>query len=175
MPKPAVRVCVNRWQREALDRAMHSRDGRVVRRAQVIRLARRGHPVKEIAAFSGYTTEGVRLLKHRWNDRGEDALKDAPRPGRPPKAGKSYRRRLRKVALKSPSSFGYAFGVWTTARLAEHMAVKTGVRLCDDSVRTLLHQEGLSWKRPAHTTRNLTDPVEYERGKKRLKRLKKGS
>ena len=153
MPMPAVRVCVNRWQREALDRAMRSRDGRVVRRAQVIRLARSGRPVKEIAVLSGYTSEGVRTLKHRWNDRGEDALKDAPRPGRPPKADESYRRMLRKVALKKPSDFGYAFGVWTTARLAEHMAVKTGVRLCDDRVRTLLHQEGLSWKRPAHTTR----------------------
>ena len=174
MPMPAVRVCVNRWQREALDRAVRSRDGRVVRRAQVIRLARSGRPVKEIAALLGYTSEGVRTLKHRWNDRGEDALKDALRPGRPPKADKSYRRMLRKVALKTPSDFGYAFGVWTTARLAEHMAVKTGVRLCDDRVRTLLHQEGLSWKRPAHTTRNLTDPVEYERGRKRLKRLKKG-
>ena len=174
MPKPAVRVRVNRWQREALGRAMRSPDGRVVRRAQIIRLARRGRPVREIAALSGYTGEGVRLLKHRWNERGEDALSDAPRPGRPPKADQSYRRRLRKVALKSPSSFGYAFGVWTTARLAEHMAIKTGVRLCDDRVRTLLHLAKLSWKRPAHTTRNLTDPVEYERGKKRLKRLKKG-
>ncbi len=174
MPMPAVRVRVNRWQREALDRATRSRDGRVVRRAHVIRLARRGRPVKEIAALSGYTTEGVRDLKHRWNERGEDALKDAPRPGRPPKADESYRRMLREVALRSPSSFGYAFGVWTTARLAEHMAVTTGVRLSDDRVRTLLHEAGLSWKRPAHTTRNLTDPVEYERGRKRLKRLKKG-
>ena len=174
MPMPAVRVRVNSWQREALDRAMRSRDGRVVRRAQVIRLARRAAPVREIAALTGYTEEGVRVLKHRWNDRGEDALRDAPRPGRPPKADESYRRRLREAALKSPRDFGYAFGVWTTARLAEHMAVKTGVRLCDDRVRSLLHQAKLSWKRPAHTTRNLTDPVEYERGRKRLKRLKRG-
>ena len=105
MPMPAVRVRVNRWQREALDRAMRSPDGRVVRRAQVIRLARRGRPVKEIAAISGYTTEGVRDLKHRWNERGEDALEDAPRPGRPPKADESYRRMLREVALKSPGDF----------------------------------------------------------------------
>jgi len=174
MANPAVRVRVNRWQREALDGAMRSPEGRVVRRAQIIRLARRGRPVKEIAAISGYTAEGIRTLKHRWNERGEDALSDAPRSGRPPKAGRSYRRLLRKVALKSPSDFGYAFGVWTTARLAEHMAVETGVRLCDDRVRTLLHQAKLSWKRPAHTTRNLTDPVEYERGRKRLQRLKRG-
>jgi transposase len=33
------------------------------------------------------------------------------------------------------------------------MAVKTGVRLSDDRVRSLLHQAKLSWKRPAHTTR----------------------
>ncbi len=79
MPMPAVRVRVNRWQREALDRAVRSPDGRVVRRAQIIRLACRGRPVKEIAALSGYTAEGVRLLKHRWNERGEDALIESPR------------------------------------------------------------------------------------------------
>ena len=174
MPMPAFRVRVNRWQREALDRAVRSRDGRVVRRAQVIRLARRGAPVREIAATTGYTEEGVRVLKHRWNERGEDALRDAPRPGRPPKADESYRRELRETALTAPADFGYAFGVWTTARLAEHMTEKTGVRLSDDRVRRFLHAEGLSWKRPTHTTRNLADPEQHEHARKRLRRLKRG-
>jgi transposase len=174
MAMPAVRVRVNRWQREALDRAVRSRDGRIVRRAQVIRLARRGTPVREIAATTGYTEEGVRVLKHRWNDRGEDALRDAPRPGRPPKADGSYRRELRETALTPPAELGYAFGVWTTGRLAEHMTEETGVQLSGDRVRKILHAEGLSWKRPAHTTRNLADPEEHEKARKRLRRLKKG-
>ena len=174
MPMPAVRVIVNRWEREKLRRLVRSRDGRVVRRAQVILLSRRGRPVSEIASLTGYSEEGIRDLKHRWNDRGEDALRDAPRSGRPPRVTSEYRKRLAEAVGKGPAQFGYAFTVWTTARLAEHMSQKTGIRIGPDRLRQILHEINMSWKRPAHTTRNLPDPKEHEHARKKLRRLKKG-
>jgi len=174
MPMPPVPVRVTSWDREKLRRLVRSSDGRVVRRAQVILLARRGKPVREIASLTGFTGEAVRLIKHRWNERGEDALRDAPRSGRPSRVTAEYRKRLAEAVRKGPAKFGYAFTVWTTARLAEHMAQKTGIRIGPDRLRQILHELKMSWTRPAHTTRNLQDPEEHERARKRLLRLKRG-
>ena len=174
MPMPAVAVRVNSRQRQALAEAKRSQDGRVVRRAQIVDLARRGTPVARIAALTGYTEEGVRVLKHRWNERGEDALRDAPRPGPPRKADDAYRARLCGLAQRPPTELGYAFCVWTTPRLAEHMAAETGVRISPEHVRRLLRAGNLTWKRPGHTTRNLVDARAYRRGKARIRSLKRG-
>jgi transposase len=174
MPMPPVPVRVTSWDRKNLRRLVRSSDGRVVRRAQVILLARRGRPVREIGSLTGFTEEAVRMIKHRWNERGEDALRDAPRSGRPPRVTAEYRKRLAEAVRKGPAKFGYAFSVWTTARLAEHMARKIGIRIGPDRLRQILHELKMSWTRPAHTTRNLQDREEHERVRKRLLRLKRG-
>lgn len=174
MPMPQVPVVVTRWEREKLRRLIGSSDGRVVRRAQVIELSRRRRPVSEIASITGYSQEGIRDLKHRWNERGEDALTDAPRSGRPSRVTPQYRKRLAEAVKKGPAEFGYVFTVWTTARLAEHMAQTTGIRIGPARLRQVLHELDMSWTRPAHTTRNLQDPEEHERARKGLKRLKRG-
>lgn len=171
---------VTRWEREKLRNLIRSRDGKTVRRAQAILLAYKKKPVSEIASITGYSEEGIRELKRRWNERGEVALEDAPRSGRPSRVTPQYR--------KGPAEFGYVFTVWTTARLAEHMAQETGIRIGPDRMRQILHKLGLSWKRPAHTTRygtilkkepdnrarNLPDPEEHEKARKRIQRLKRG-
>lgn len=167
MPMPAVAVVVTRWEQEGLARARRSRDGRLVRRAQVIELAQEGKPVSEIASLTGYSEEGVRLLKHRWNERREHALRDAPRSGRPPRWDAEYRRRLGEVVHRSPQQYGYAFQVWTIARLAEHMAAVTGVRVSPDRLRRILHELGLSWRATAHPKRAPVNPEGDERTRRR--------
>lgn len=174
MPMPQIRVVTTRWDREKLRDLIRSRDGKTVRRAQAILLAYKKKPVSEIASITGYSEEGIRELKHRWNDRGEEALTDAARSGRPPRVTPEYRKRLAEVVRTPPAEFGYAFTVWTTARLAEHMAQKTGIRIGPDRTRQILQELRLSWKRPAHTTRNLPDPEEHEKARRRITRLKKG-
>ena len=93
MPMPAVPVVVSSRQREGLGQALRSRRDRVARRARAIELASRAKSISEIAAATGYSEEGVRLLKHRWNERGLRALQDAPRSGRP----RRVRRRMEIV------------------------------------------------------------------------------
>lgn len=174
MPMPAVPVRVTRREREKLRRLVRAQDGRVVRRAQVIELSRQGRPVCEIASLTGFSPEGIRELKHRWNESGEEALHDAPRSGRPSRVTGTFRKRLASAVRKGPAKFGYVFTVWTTARLAEHMAQETGIRIGLDRLRQILHELDMSWTRPAHTTRNLADPKQHETARKKLKRLKKG-
>jgi transposase len=174
MPMPQLPVVVTAWEREKLRRALGSRDGRVVRRAQIIELARKGTPVSQVMAITGYTDQGIRDLKRRWNERGEDSLEDAPRSGRPPRAGQEYRTRLVELVGTPPAQLGYAFTVWTTGRLAEHMAQQTGIRIGADRLRQILHELNMSWKRPCHTTRNLPDAREHERARKRIRVLKGG-
>jgi transposase len=171
---PQLPVVVTAWEREKLRRALSSRDGRVVRRAQIIELARKKSPVSQIMAITGYTDQGIRDLKRRWNERGEDSLRDARRSGRPPRANEEYRARLVEVVRTPPAELGYAFTVWTTGRLAEHMAQQTGIRIGADRLRQILHELNMSWKRPCHTTRNLPDPREHERARRRIRSLKGG-
>jgi hypothetical protein len=80
--------------------------------------------------------------------------------------------------LPDTLAFGYGFTVWSIARLAAHLAKCTGIRICRDWLRRLVHQNGYRCKRPKHTLRRKRalhgSRADYLRAQKRLKTLKKG-
>ena len=81
--------------RELDDLYRTTRDVRVRTRAQMILLvAEQGLAVSEIAAIVRESGETVRRWVHRYEAEGIDGLSDAPRSGKPAKAGTVYRERL---------------------------------------------------------------------------------
>src|SRR5919206_1439742 len=161
-------------QLNELDALYHTtRDVRVRTRAQMILLAaERGLVAAEIAAIVRQNEETVRRWLVRYQAEGIAGLSDAPRPGAPPKATSAYRERLLEVVRRRPRALGLPFSLWTAARLADHLAELTGVRMSAPSVCRLLRAGGMALSRPQHTISG-PDP-EYALKKGRSRRAAAG-
>jgi transposase len=146
-----------------------TRDVRVRTRAQMILLAaEQGLVAAEIAPIVRQDEETVRRWFARYAAEGIRGLSDAPRSGAPPRATAGYRERLLGVARCRPRALGLPFSLWTAARLADHLAELTGVRMSAASICRLLRAGGMRLSRPQHT---ITSPdPEYALKKGRSKR-----
>lgn len=106
----------------------------------------------------------VHECRRRWRHSGLEGLKDAPRPGRPPRADAAYIHLLVSAAQKDPRQLGFAFTRWTAPRLAEYLRRQTGVELSADWVGELLRTHGFVWRRAKRTTRHLANRREQRAG-----------
>lgn len=158
---------------QALKRMLRSKDGRQVRRAQIVSLSSRGQKASAIAPLVGMSVPGVRLVVRNFNERGMEALTDRPRSGRPPKATVRYVVCLKQAVAKSPRAFGYVFGSWTLERLREHLGRRCNVLLNPHYLSRLMNKHGIVYRRPRHIMGHLRDPQEYQEKKEFLAFLKK--
>ncbi len=157
-------------QLSELDELYHAtRDVRVRTRAQMILLAaERGLVAAEVAAIVRQNEETVRRWFTRYQAEGITGLSDAPRSGAPPKITPSYRERLLEMVRRRPRALGLPFSLWTAARLADHLAEETGLRISVPSVNRLLRAGGMALSRPQHT---ITSPdPDYAVKKRRSRR-----
>lgn len=172
----AIRVSLavgERWQLETLRRT--AKDGRLILRAQVILLTADGKSVGEIVQLTGLQPAAITKWRKRYVAEGIGGLYDRARPGGPPKITPRYLTLLRKTVMRSPRKMGYAFTVWTSERLAEYLAIRTGIRISGAWVLELLkHQLGFSHQRPKHTLRGKRDERKHRIAQKELEALKKG-
>ncbi|MBY0295456.1 MULTISPECIES: helix-turn-helix domain-containing protein [Methylobacterium] len=147
-----------------------TRDVRVRTRAQMILLmAEQGLAVSEVAAIVRESGETVRRWVHRYEAEGIDGLSDAPRSGKPAKAGTDYRERLVELVRRRPRALDLPFSMWTAARLADYLAEETGLRMSVASIHRLLRAADLGFGRPQHTISS-PDP-DYAVKKRRLSAL----
>lgn len=171
-------ICFNlppgaRRQLEQLRRG--ARDGRLIHRATVVLMTADGNSVAEITGATGLKRGAISKWRKRYLEEGLQGLYDRLHPGATPKADDRYLRLLRKTVNRSPRTLGYAFNVWTAARLAEYMGMKTGVYITPYWLTELLKRKlDFSYQRPKHTLKGKRDEVAHGRAKKRLAQLKKG-
>lgn len=129
---------------------------------------------RAIRQATGLSADAITDIRRRWRERGLASLKDAPRQGRPAKVTTAYRRELRDTLRTSPLRYGYAFTVWSVARLNTHLTQQTGIRVCDDWLRRLMRGQGFVFRRPKHTLQGKRNEKAFRATQRRLKRLKKG-
>lgn len=162
-----------RWQLEQLRDG--AKDARLVRRAQVVLMTADGKSVGEIGEATGFKQAAIWKWRKRYATEGIEGIYDRPRPGPKPKADDAYLSMLRRTVKRSPRKMGYAFTVWTGARLAEYMAQKMGVRLSAAWVLELLkHKLDFSYQRPKHTLKGKRDEKAHRKAQRKLESLKKG-
>src|SRR5919202_3717900 len=152
-----------------LDDLYHAtRDVRVRTRAQMVLLAaEQGLVAAEIAPIVRQDEETVRRWFARYLAEGVEGLSDAPRSGAPPKATSAYRERLLEVVRRRPRALGLPFLPWTAARLADHLAELTGVRMSAPSVCRLLREGGMALSRPQHTITSPDPDYALKKGRSR--------
>jgi transposase len=110
-----------------------------------------GEPAEAIARMLGVHRSNI----YRWWEayaRAHDpaALHEGPRPGRPALWTGECMRQLQALLATTPQQWGYFAVDWTVPLLREQLAVRTGQRFCEDTIRQALHDLDYVRKRPRH-------------------------
>ena len=134
-------------QRQGLERLRRRAVGRVSQRAHMVLLSGRGYTVQRIAEVFDCGEDVVRLWLHRYTERGEPGLEDAPRSGRPP------RDRLAPIIIDTqlsqpPTCSGHVQTCWTVRLLTAFLAARFRLVLSAGRVRDYVHAAGWRWARP---------------------------
>ena len=170
-----LEVVLTSWQRQRLEAIRaHPPSGRMGRRAVCLLMSAAGASGRAICQATGLSVDAITDIRRRWQQRGMASLRDTPGSGRKPKASPAYRQELRLALRKGPLAFGYAFSVWSIARLNAHLQNKMGIAFSDEWLRTLVKAEGFVYRRPKHTLKGKRDERAFRKARRALDRLKKG-
>jgi transposase len=158
-------------QRAAVEARLRARDlpPRERERLEMVKAAAVGWDLAAIAAWCGRSEATVRRWLAAFRDGGPEALADAPRAGRPRRAGDAYLAALAAAVEADPRALGQGFDVWTSARLSAYLAEQTGVRIAPGWLRVLLHRQRFAHGRPKHSVAHLQDPAEVAACRERLR------
>lgn len=113
------------------------------RRKRALALLDFGLSLNEVGRRIGSSASSVMRWRDAWRRGGAKALQVRFSPGRPWKLSATERKRLITVLLEGAMAHGYRTNLWTTARIAEVIARKFGVRYHRDHVGRLMHS--LKW------------------------------
>jgi transposase len=119
---------------------------RLVERAEIIRRAHDGEPVRMIAQEMGVGAGTVRQWVKRFNAAGVEGLTDEPRAGRPPTYTPEQVGEVLAAALTNPQALGLPFGAWTLDRLAAYLNEERSIAIKRSRIGEILQAEGLRWR-----------------------------
>jgi len=154
-------VRVAREGRDAVEDVLRRRDvtPRMRERLEMVKGVALGQSLAEVARWSGRTERTVVRWLCAFAAGGVAGVADAPRGGRPVKAGAAYVAALEQAVETPPPTLGLPFDVWTSLRLSAYLAETMGVRIAPGWIRALLARQRFRSGRPKHTLGHLQDPV----------------
>ncbi len=125
------------------------RDALESRRLQAGQLFKEGVRPAEVARRLGVSRQNATVWYHAWEAEGKRGLRKAERAGRPPRLSARQLARVEKALLKGAAAYGWSTQLWTLERVAEVIAIETGVRYGQSGVWDLLRRMNWSWQKPA--------------------------
>ena len=157
-------------EREELEEALRQTglSARFRERLEMVKAADMDFDSEQIAAWSRRTPRTVRRWLAAFKADGIEALCDAPRSGRPPRADAFYRKGLEEAIETRPRELGLPFDVWTSERLSAYLEEQTGTRIAPGWLRALLGRGHFACGRPKHKLEHLQDPEEVAACEKEL-------
>jgi transposase len=146
-------------QRAAIEVRLRRRDltPRVRERLEMVKALAQDQDLTTIARWSGRSQRRIQHWLRRFQEGGMEALADAPRTGRPPKADAAYLAALDEALATTPRALGLQYDTWTSARLSAYLAEQRGVTLAPGWLRAVLNRRDYVTGRPKHTLRHLQD------------------
>lgn len=133
-----------------IQKAMKNTETRVSKRATVIYNLHRGYKLEEVADLHDISLSTVYNHYNRFKTEGIQGLPDKPKSGRPYKATPAYIALLEKTLEIDPHSIGYAFTIWTQARLRRYLHEQTSIQLSRSRFQDLMQRLGYRYRRPKH-------------------------
>lgn len=137
-----------------LDRAKLER-----RRRHAARLLQQGVHEAEVARRVGVHRQSVNRWAQQLAEGGRQALKKAPRAGRPPQLSASDRQRIVRGLKRGPEALGYRTSLWTSRRVAELIKRECGVQYSTVHAWRVLRALGWTPQRPASRALERNEPA----------------
>ncbi|NER36077.1 MAG: hypothetical protein F6J93_19180 [Oscillatoria sp. SIO1A7] len=128
-------------QKQRLQNAVRESDcPRFREHALILLLKNDGKTYEQIAEFLGCSYRTVAYWCVHGDPDNLDSMKDRRENGNYRKANDGYIHLLLSVVEQKPKEFGYDFDLWTSSRLATHMADKTGIEMSGTQVIRILRK-----------------------------------
>jgi transposase len=122
-------------------------------RAQAVLWVAQGQPVVEVAELLRVSRQTIHNWIERFQER-DGALAtrflDAPRSGRPAAAKGQLPFLLARAFDQAPRDLGYHSSGWTAPLLVAYLEDQHGLPVSTSTVRRVLDELELRWKRPRH-------------------------
>jgi transposase len=119
------------------------------RRLQAARLLQQGLPEAEVARRVAVHRQSVNRWARQLAQGGRQALKRAPRAGRPPQLSVADRQRIVQGLKRGPEALGYGTSLWTAWRVADLIERECGVKYSTVHAWRVLRALGWTPQRPA--------------------------
>lgn len=147
-------------------------DARLRLRLQIVLMAHRGRPRKDIAIDLGIHKVGVTRWLNAFAERGLDGLTPKKAKGRPTPIPAEMAEEIRRWVIEGPPAQGLDRANWTYEELADHLFKTKGVRTSRSAVHRFCSKIDVRPYRP--TYRYLRgDPEKQAAAKEELADLKK--
>ena len=153
--------------------AMKSKKSRVARRASIVHSLHLGYRAEEVAELHQVSRATVHNNFHAFKDEGKEGLETKPIPGRPPKATQAYIAVLEETLERNPQELGFAFTLWTQARLRRYLLDQTGISLSRARFQELMQRLGYVYRRPKYDVSHKQDEELRQQVMATLDELKK--
>ena len=153
--------------------AMKDSDTRVSKRASIVHGLHLGHHPDELSEMHNVSLTSVYNHFNRFKAEGRAGLPDKARSGRPPKATEEYIALLEQTLEIDPQEQGYAFTIWTQARLRKYLAQETGIEISRSVFQDLMQRLDYRYRRPKRDLGHKQDLELREQVKVALDELKK--
>ncbi len=123
------------------------------RRRLAVQRVLEGYSTEEVADFLGVDGSTVRRWVASFRDRGEQALRARPVPGRPRKLTPAQERIIRRWLDESPTAHGFETELWTAPRLGHLIRDEFAVELHPKYLSAWLRARGFSPQKPERVPR----------------------
>lgn len=142
---------------EQVQKAMKNNQARIAQRATILYNLHQGYSVKEVAEMHQVSVATVYNNVERFQSKGVEGLPNKPIPGRPRKATPEYNLLLGETLERDPQAMGFAFTVWTQARLRAYLQQQTGISLSRARFQGLMQDLGYVYRRPKYDVAHKQD------------------
>jgi transposase len=169
-----IRIHLSQPAQARLEQAFRTTSDRKLRdRLQIVRLAHRGRPHRDIADDLGITPRTVQRWLNAYLERGLEGLRPRTAPGATPRLTADLAPRLRQWVIDGPVACGLDRANWTYPELADHLFRARGIRVQKSALHEFCRKHGIRPYRP--TYRFLRgDPAKQATAREELAALKKG-
>jgi transposase len=141
-------------------------------RIQVVRLASRDRPHRQIASDLAVSPRTVQRWLNAYLERGLDGLRPRKAPGQPGKIPAALADEVKRWVIDGPAKQGLDRANWTHEELADHLYKAKGVRTSRSAVQRYCQKIGIAVYRPTyHYERG--NPVKQAQAKQDIAELKK--
>ena len=153
--------------------AMKNLDARISKRASIVHSLHLEHAPTELAEMYGLSLASIYNHFNRFKAEGFEGLADKPKSGRPRKATAEYIALLEETLEIDPKAKGYAFTMWTQARLRKYLAQETAIEISRSVFQELMQRLGYRYRRPKRDLSHKRDEQLREQVKEALEEVKK--